>query len=378
MPTTYYAPAMRASAAQVRQQHDRISSAKGLGLVDAVPLMVLVLNTQRQFVYGNQRLLQSLGLDVPDSLLGMRPGEIFRCISVLSAPGGCGTGERCRNCGALEALISSLEGRDAVQECRLRCLCNGQESCMDLRVWAKPLQLDDEIFSVFSIMDIGDEKRRESLERLFFHDVLNKAGGIMGIMKIMAGRVPPAHRDDFGMVAAVFESMVEEILGQKLLREAESHELVVRSRDVSVGELLPRLAASYRHHESASGKGLEVALPSPDIALQTDPSILSRALGNMLKNALEATPSGQAVTLSCSANCETVCFEVHNPTVMSPEVQQQVFTRSFSTKGQGRGLGTYGLRLLTEQYLGGRVYFRSTDATGTVFCIELPSSPRGA
>jgi sensor histidine kinase regulating citrate/malate metabolism len=49
----------------------------------------------------------------------------------------------------------------------------------------------------------------------------------------------------------------------------------------------------------------------------------------------------------------------------------QLFQRSFSTKGTGRGLGTYSIRLLTENYLEGKVSFVSNEAEGTVFSIEL-------
>jgi sensor histidine kinase regulating citrate/malate metabolism len=53
----------------------------------------------------------------------------------------------------------------------------------------------------------------------------------------------------------------------------------------------------------------------------------------------------------------------------------QVFQRSFSTKGRGRGIGTDSVRLLTEKYLEGRVAFTSTANTGTTFEVTLPYSP---
>lgn len=61
---------------------------------------------------------------------------------------------------------------------------------------------------------------------------------------------------------------------------------------------------------------------------------------------------------------------------MPYDVQLQVFQRSFSTKGIGRGLGTYSIRLLSERYLSGRVSFTSTPEAGTTFYawypLELP------
>ncbi len=57
---------------------------------------------------------------------------------------------------------------------------------------------------------------------------------------------------------------------------------------------------------------------------------------------------------------------------MPEDARLQVFQRSFSTKGPGRGLGTYRIRLLTEKYLKGRVSF-ATGPEGTTFTAEYPA-----
>jgi sensor histidine kinase regulating citrate/malate metabolism len=49
----------------------------------------------------------------------------------------------------------------------------------------------------------------------------------------------------------------------------------------------------------------------------------------------------------------------------------QLFQRSFSTKGQSRGIGSYSIKLLTENYLKGKVSFISNENDRTVFSIEL-------
>ena len=71
----------------------------------------------------------------------------------------------------------------------------------------------------------------------------------------------------------------------------------------------------------------------------------------------------------------SVEFSVHNPNPMPRNVQLQVFQRSFSTKGSGRGLGTYSMKLLSERYLGGRVSFESNEESGTVFRARYPVTP---
>ena len=51
-----------------------------------------------------------------------------------------------------------------------------------------------------------------------------------------------------------------------------------------------------------------------------------------------------------------------------------MFQRSFSTKGAGRGLGTYSIKLLGEKYLNGKVGFISEQGRGTIFSVELITS----
>ena len=93
----------------------------------------------------------------------------------------------------------------------------------------------------------------------------------------------------------------------------------------------------------------------------------------MLKNAIEASSEGQAVTLSCDSEDEVISVNVHNAAAIAHEAQLQIFNRSFSTKeGVGRGIGTYSMKLLGEEYLKGCVSFTSTADTGTTFTLTLP------
>jgi sensor histidine kinase regulating citrate/malate metabolism len=60
---------------------------------------------------------------------------------------------------------------------------------------------------------------------------------------------------------------------------------------------------------------------------------------------------------------------------MPDDVQLQVFKRSFSTKGAGRGLGTYSMKLLSEQYLNGRIALISSPQAGTTFVARYSLTP---
>lgn len=63
---------------------------------------------------------------------------------------------------------------------------------------------------------------------------------------------------------------------------------------------------------------------------------------------------------------------MQNDRAMSNKVKYQIFQKSFSTKVNGRGLGTFSIKLLTERYLKGSVSFESNDFVGTIFTVVLP------
>ena len=139
-----------------------------------------------------------------------------------------------------------------------------------------------------------------------------------------------------------------------------------------VADFVRQVVARYARLGEESGVTVKIGALPPSQSIRTDGVLLGRVLGNLVKNAVEASRPGMTVTVSASVTGEGVVFEVHNPSVMPRDTQLQVFQRSFSTKGSGRGLGTYSVRLFTERYLGGSVTFRSTEGEGTTFRVTLP------
>jgi signal transduction histidine kinase len=92
----------------------------------------------------------------------------------------------------------------------------------------------------------------------------------------------------------------------------------------------------------------------------------------MIKNALESSNDGDRVTVGSRFKDNGIEFYIHNNGFMPDEVQLQIFQRSFSTKGAGRGLGTYSMKLLSEKYLRGKILFESSEGNGTTFYARFP------
>jgi len=372
---TEFAPAERSTAEELERQRRMFEGEQFFcDMVARLPEVVLVLNGNRQTVFANHAALAMLRMDSLDEALGRRPGELVSCIHARETPGGCGTTSFCRYCGAVNAILQSQEGRPAVDECRLTVERNASQEALDLRVWANPIDLRGERFTVFVVADIADEKRKAFLERLFLHDILNTATAIQGFSQLLGSGVAQGpQREQFAQrVGTLSGRLVEEIHTHRVLIEAENGDLRPHFSPLNVAEILQTVFEAYHRPDHLDQRNLQLAPDTPDLVLATDPVLLGRVLGNMVKNALEASLPGDTVTLGARAKEGGICFWVHNPTAMPERVRLQVFSRSFSTKGAGRGLGTYSMKFLTERYLGGRVEFSSSEAEGTTFRAWYP------
>lgn len=366
---TQFAPAERASQesliASIRQfNQDQYSSA----VADAVPIILMVLNQQRQVVFFNIALKDLFETVDINTIYGQRPGELLDCLHADETNGGCGTTEFCRTCGAVKSILSSLQGQSDVQMCRI-IRKNGE--ALDLRVWATPYQGADQIYSMFSIMDISHEQRRRVLERIFFHDVMNTAGGLRGFTELLIDASPDELDELRDTVYEISEQLIEEIQAQRDLATAECGELQIKITSVKTRELLIDIKALYSNHEVSQGIHVELDHVD-DLTIYSDQVQLRRVLGNMVKNALEASKPGDTVSVGGKMHPEGYKFWVHNPAFIPRDIQLQLFQRSFSTKGGNRGLGTYSIKLLGEKYLGGKVDFESSPEGGTIFRLLLP------
>lgn len=344
-------------------------------VVNRVPDMVLVLNSARQIVYANRAALVATQAEGMASIAGLRPGELFHCKHSSESDGGCGTTRFCRYCGAANAILHSQAGVFNVEECRLVIVRDGVEEALDLRAWASPMRVADEQFTFFVVADIGDEKRRLWLEKIFLHDLMNTATALRGFSALLNSKDEEPQPDTESMhnIAALAERMVGEIEAHRLLVAAENNELKPQFSSVDTREIIEEAVAAYNHPEALNRRELRIDGGAKGVALRTDRTLLLRVIGNMVKNGLESSVPGETVTVGCHGENGSVVFWVHNSTYMPENVRLQVFNRSFSTKGSGRGLGTYSMKLLSERYLHGKVSFTSSELEGTVFAAKYPA-----
>jgi signal transduction histidine kinase len=370
---THYASALRSSSEQILSEYELILSQKFFNeIFGSIYGIGAIINKNRQIVFVNDNFLNVIGINNIKSVLGKRPGEVISCINADNNTGGCGTTLSCSSCGAINAILESQRtGQKASREALITARVNGKLKSMDLNVTSVPVTLAGHTFYELIIQDISHEKRRDALERIFFHDLLNSATGLSGLLSLLKnGATPNNERQLIDLSEEAIREIIDEIQMHRHLLAAENGDLRVNIELAGSLNIIHDSINSIGFHES--GKDKKVVIDSTkDISFETDKVIIRRVLINLLKNALEATaPNGQ-ILIGADDLGSKVKFWVKNDQAIPANIQLQLFQRSFSTKGKGRGLGTYSIRLLTENYLKGNSAFTSNETEGTIFEVIL-------
>ncbi|MDR1154194.1 MAG: HAMP domain-containing histidine kinase [Bacteroidales bacterium] len=337
--------------------------------LNGVASMVSVLNVNRQIVFVNKLILNMVGASDIQEVLGKRLGELFGCQHAFEF-NGCGTSPHCSACGAVRTMLACTRSTESIDECSLTN--DDEKLTLDLRVHSTFTKVYGEEFIICSLFDISNEKRRGVMERIFFHDIMNTINGISGIAQVLPKIAPDKQSIYLSHLTRLMNSLTEEIQSHRVLTLAEKNEYRVAQHQVFSLDFIRDEMEKYQQMAALEAKEVRITDDSENHSFITDKTLLSRVLGNMIKNAIEAEHAGALIEVCVRKIDDHLQISVHNDGVIPKRDQLQVFNRSFSTKGENRGLGTYSMKLLTEKYLNGKIGFVSRKDHGTTFTVQLP------
>jgi two-component system sensor histidine kinase HydH len=167
------------------------------------------------------------------------------------------------------------------------------------------------------------------------------------------------------------QTILEEFLGFARAPEPKLGSIELNARLASMVELYE---PEMREH------GLSLRFyPSQDVGrVPGDWDHLQAAVGNLLRNAKDATPPGGEILVSTAKDGAFAIVRVTDTGAgIAPELQNQVFEPYFSTKKAGTGLGLPTVRRVVEEH-GGTLTMQSDVGKGTQFTLRLPLRAGGA
>jgi signal transduction histidine kinase len=372
---SYFAEAERLAEQQLQQQLRRVGTDPLLNtLLTTTGGLLAVLNEHRQILAINESLLHYLGIGSADRLLGLRLGEVMHCPHAGEMAGGCGTSKYCSTCGAAIAQAVALRHqRPAERLCALDAVRDNVTIPLFLRVRATPLELGGHPLILLFIEDITRQQQSALAERAFYHDLNNTLTSLLCASSLLAEEEAGPHATEAKEVLRLAEYVVRELDLQRQLVAATAGTIQPVLASTPLDVLFDDLRSLITHHPASNDKLTTIIPPRSGVTVRTDTTLLLRVLTNMALNALESTPPGGEVRITAETEPAAIHFHIWNETPIPPEIARRVFQRNFSTKGGlGRGLGTFSMKLIGEQLLGGRVSFESSALDGTTFRFVLP------
>lgn len=364
---------LRFSQEEVMALSEKVAeSPVSLNILNSIPNPILLLSQTRQIIFANNALSEYLDGKDNSSIIGLRIGEVFSCTHSGETVHGCGNSKACKTCGAFFATANAVNKKDAVKDYFI--YNTEQKEAFYFRVSASLFEVEKQSVVLFSLNEINSEKRKKALERVFFHDINNIAAGLCGILEVLKTDLPPEFNTYTGYLAKLSARLVDEIAAQKQLMAMENKELYVLKETLVSISVLQDVIDLYLQYDISKNKEIILDANSDCFNFISDKAILGRVLSNLLKNALEASSQDKVITLGSNDLGDSYQFWVNNQSYIEKEIQLQIFNRSVSTKGKGRGIGTFSVKLLTEDYLRGKASFVSNKEEGTTFFIKLPKA----
>ncbi len=322
---------------------------------------IMVLNPDLKVVTANHALLQLINVPDARAIVGQSPLKAINC-QFMS-----GTIAE-HNIKIATSLRNLQDATPYSEECSL-IAHDGR--WLHFRIQLKNYNFQGSELIIMLMRDIADEKHRDSLERIFFNDLINTASALYSLLSITAN-TPENAKNMIPRLVNLAQGLLDDIDSQRDLRLAQQKEIIPERISFDANELVQELASYLGQADFAENKKLIINDPTEPLRLFTDRRLLRRVLHNMLKNALEATPSGATVSVTTSTVEDKIKFSIQNPGVIAPEIAKRIFEPFYSTKGKGRGGGTYGMKLLTERYLNGEIKFETSAENGTIFTAIYP------
>ncbi len=369
---TFFASPDKSTSNELREKITVINNNQFVvNLIKSLSGMLAIIDEHRQVVAVNDDLVKSFGWKTSFDVFGLKPGEIIHCEHASEQPNGCGTTKHCATCGAAIAIVTSLGTDSSVEKiCSASVTNDNLKSDICFKIRAVPVTIESIKFVLLFIQDMTVLNTLTSMERMFFHDINNTIGGLLGTIDLLLFDKPndTKLKDLFKMT----KQIADEIQIQKTLLENKAELYQIVETRVKMADFVDELQLMFSVHPVAKNKILTVD-HGDTITVITDYTILYRIVVNMLKNAFEASQDGDTVRLLVDELDDVTKIKVWNKCYIPEDIQMRIFQRHFSTKDEiGRGVGTYSMKFLGEKILKCKIGFESSQTKGTIFWIAIP------
>jgi two-component system, OmpR family, heavy metal sensor histidine kinase CusS len=290
---------------------------------------------------------------------------------------------------AIFPLVGYQIARHGIRPVREVAMTARQISSTNLHERIQPDGYPSELASLADTFNTMLDGLEESFERIsrfsadIAHDLRTPVNNIRGEAEVALARARTVDEYREVLGSCLEEAVrLSDLIGDLLfLARAESPLAHLHRESINVGELLSGIREYYEAPAADRGVSLSTVVPDEPVVAQLDRTLLQRAVGNLVSNALAHTPAGKSVVLGAFVEPAAVRIEVSDAGVGIPaEALPRVFDRFFrvdESRTQASGGTGLGLAIVHSIVLlhGGNVEITSKVGQGTQVTLRVPMSP---
>jgi len=197
------------------------------------------------------------------------------------------------------------------------------------------------------------------------HEIRNPLTSMKGHAQLLAERLAPDSVEKEKAGRVVREAVRLEELTADLLSFIRSEQ--VEREAVDPAEIL-RSAAN-----EVGPERIELETADAPEQWSLDPRLIRQALGNLLRNALQASPDAEAATAALSVESGALVYRVRDRGTGVPQSERErIFEPFYTTRTRGTGLGLAVARRIVELH-GGAITTTNLPEGGAEFRVTIPA-----
>ncbi len=228
--------------------------------------------------------------------------------------------------------------------------------------------------SVFKALD----KMKRDFVTAFTHDLRTPLATVKGYIELvrMDGPLTVRQEEDLVGITRAADSMktlIEDLLELSRLERLEE----LPREDIQLEETVQESIKATKPQARARQIELVLERADKDLVIDGNAVLLSRAVGNLVDNAIKYTPEGGKVQIKLAHQNGNALIKVidNGPGIRARDLPR-VFEKFYRARPElddvpGSGLGLSIVKTITEQH-GGQVWAESEPNEGSTFTISLP------
>jgi nitrogen fixation/metabolism regulation signal transduction histidine kinase len=253
------------------------------------------------------------------------------------------------------------------------------------------LEEDIKLVAVSDITKELDNREIDSwikLARTLSHEIMNNIAPITTLSKVISGyftsskQIISSDKLDAATITNTVKGLkVIEERSTGLINFVDNYRRFTKLpephfKKINLSTLIENNLIAARAYPGFDMIKIKTSVPK-DIQFSTDEKLLSQAILNLLKNAIEALvlekSQSPEISINLLLNGNTAKIEIsNNGPAIPPEIKEQIFIPFYTTKEDGSGIGLSLSKQIILQ-MGGDIILSSTKAGKTTFTIIIKS-----